>query len=63
VVAAGVATVFGVGSADCWRFLREVERFAVGFQDAALAIVLQGDVGDVRQELVGGRVVVQRDLE
>jgi hypothetical protein len=40
--------------------LIEIERFAVGFQDAALAIVLQGDAGNVRPELVGGRVVVQR---
>lgn len=36
---------------------------AVGFQDAALAIVLEGDAGDVRPELVGGRIVVKRDLQ
>ena len=42
----------------------EVEGFAVGFQEAAGALVLlQGDAGDVGTELVGGAVVVQRDLQ
>jgi hypothetical protein len=49
--------------ADCRRFLGEVQRFAVGLQDAAFAIVLDGDAGDVGPELVCGGVVVQCDLE
>lgn len=51
------------GSAHCWLVSGDAEQFAGGLQDAALAIVLQRDAGDVGPELVGGRVVVQRDLK